>query len=168
LEGEAFFQVKHDDKKAFIVRTSNLDVKVFGTKFNVAAYKDSKDIFVVLIEGKIGVFAPNLSHIMKPGEKIDYDKVKGNIRSTKVYPQDYIEWTKGNLYFENESLENIMKTFSRIYGVTIHFNSEKLPKDHFTGTIPNGSIQNSLNILMLTSHFKYEVEGSTIMIKESK
>jgi transmembrane sensor len=166
LEGEAFFQVKHNDKKEFIVETSDLDVKVLGTVFNVSAYKDSKNIVVVLLEGRVGVFAEGLSHTMKPGEKMEYDKTARHYSLANVYTNDYVEWTKGNLYFEKESLENIMKTFSRIYGVNIRFDSTSLPKEYFTGTIPNGSIQNALSILMLTTHFNYQMVGSDIVIKE--
>ena len=86
--------------------------------------------------------------------------------SFQVHPNDYIEWTKGNIYFEKESLENIMKTLSRIYDVEIRFDSNKLPNEYFTGTIPGGGIQNALNILMLTSPFYYEMDGSVIVLKE--
>ena len=34
------------------------------------------------------------------------------------------------------------------------------------GTIPGGGIQNALNILMLTSPFFYEMDGSVIVLKE--
>jgi hypothetical protein len=59
-----------------------------------------------------------------------------------------------------------MKTLSRIYDVEIRFDSNKLPKEYFTGTIPSGGIQNALNILMLTSPFYYEMDGSVIVLKE--
>ena len=68
--------------------------------------------------------------------------------------------------FQKESLENIMKTLSRIYDVEIRFDSNKLPNEYFTGTIPGGGIQNALNILMLTSPFFYEMDGSVIVLKE--
>ena len=100
------------------------------------------------------------------GDKIEYNKATHKITATQVHPSDYIEWTKGNIYFEKESLENIMKTLSRIYDVEIRFDSNKLPNEYFTGTIPGGGIQNALNILMLTSPFYYEMDGSVIVLKE--
>ena len=115
---------------------------------------------------KVGVYAQKTSHIMKPGDKIEYNKATHKITATQVHPTDYIEWTKGNMYFEKESLENIMKTLSRIYDVEIRFDSNKLPNEYFTGTIPGGGIQNALNILMLTSPFYYEMDGSVIVLKE--
>ena len=166
LNGEAYFKVAHDEKRAFIVQVGDLEVKVLGTSFNVSAYEDAKDVTVVLLEGKVGVYAQKTSHIMKPGDKIEYNKATHKITATQVHPSDYIEWTKGNIYFEKESLENIMKTLSRIYDVEIRFDSNKLPKEYFTGTIPSGGIQNALNILMLTSPFYYEMDGSVIVLKE--
>lgn len=166
LNGEAYFKVAHDEKRAFIVQVGDLEVKVLGTSFNVSAYEDAKDVTVVLLEGKVGVYAQKMSHIMKPGDKIEYNKATHKITATQVHPSDYIEWTKGNIYFEKESLENIMKTLSRIYDVGIRFDSNKLPNEYFTGTIPGGGIQNALNILMLTSPFYYEMDGSVIVLKE--
>ena len=166
LNGEAYFKLAHDEKHAFIVQIGDLEVKVLGTSFNISAYKDDKEITVVLLEGKVGVYAQERSHIMKPGDKIEYNKITHQIKTTQVHPTDYIEWTKGNMYFEKESLENIMKTLSRIYDVEIRFDSGKLPKEYFTGTIPGGGIQNALNILMLTSPFYYEMDGSVIVLKE--
>ena len=166
LNGEAYFKVAHDEKRAFIVQVGDLEVKVLGTSFNVSAYEDAKDVTVVLLEGKVGVYAQKMSHIMKPGDKIEYNKATHKITATQVHPSDYIEWTKGNIYFEKESLENIMKTLSRIYDVEIRFDSNKLPNEYFTGTIPGGGIQNALNILMLTSPFYYEMDGSVIVLKE--
>ena len=166
LNGEAYFKVAHDEKHAFIVQVGDLEVKVLGTSFNVSAYEDAKDVTVVLLEGKVGVYAQQTSHIMKPGDKIEYNKVTHKITTAQVHPNDYIEWTKGNIYFEKESLENIMKTLSRIYDVEIRFDSSKLPNEYFTGTIPGGGIQNALNILMLTSPFYYEMDGSVIVLKE--
>ncbi len=166
LNGEAYFKVAHDEKRAFIVQVGDLEVKVLGTSFNVSAYEDAKDVTVVLLEGKVGVYAQKMSHIMRPGDKIEYNKATHKITATQVHPSDYIEWTKGNIYFEKESLENIMKTLSRIYDVEIRFDSNKLPNEYFTGTIPGGGIQNALNILMLTSPFYYEMDGSVIVLKE--
>ena len=166
LNGEAYFKVAHDEKRVFIVQVGDLEVKVLGTSFNVSAYEDAKDVTVVLLEGKVGVYAQKMSHIMKPGDKIEYNKATHKITATQVHPTDYIEWTKGNMYFEKESLENIMKTLSRIYDVEIRFDSNKLPNEYFTGTIPGGGIQNALNILMLTSPFYYEMDGSVIVLKE--
>lgn len=166
LEGEGYFKVAHDARRTFIVQVGELEVKVMGTVFNVCAYSNDQDVTVVLLEGKVGVYTPSTSATLSPGEKINYNKSTRKLSTEKVYPDDYVSWTKGNLYFQNESLENIMKALSRVYDVTICIDSPKISEERFTGTIPGGGIQNALNIIMLTSPFRYEVEDSVIILKE--
>ena len=103
LNGEAYFKVAHDEKHAFIVQIGDLEVKVLGTSFNVSAYEDAKDVTVVLLEGKVGVYAQKISHIMKPGDKIEYNKATHKITATQVHPNDYIAWTKGCLLYTSPS-----------------------------------------------------------------
>lgn len=166
LEGEGYFKVAHDTRRTFIVQVGELEVKVLGTVFNVCAYSNDQDVSVVLLEGKVGIHTPSTSTTLSPGEKINYNKSTRKLSTEKVYPDDYVNWTKGNLYFQNESLKNIMKALSRVYDVTIRIDSSKISEERFTGTIPGGDIQNALNIIMLTSPFRYEVEDSVIVLKE--
>jgi ferric-dicitrate binding protein FerR (iron transport regulator) len=58
LEGEAFFNIAEKRRK-FIVNTSDIAIKVYGTTFNVKAYPDEKTVETTLIEGKISVIRPD-------------------------------------------------------------------------------------------------------------
>jgi ferric-dicitrate binding protein FerR (iron transport regulator) len=78
LDGEAYFDVVHDAERLFIVHTSNIDIKVLGTSFNVKAYDVDKSIEATLIHGSIEVVnrnQPDAPKIMlKPHEKIIFNK----------------------------------------------------------------------------------------------
>ena len=52
LFGEAFFNVKENQEKPFIVKTSALKVEVLGTEFNLSAYPDEDIIQTVLKKGE--------------------------------------------------------------------------------------------------------------------
>lgn len=52
LEGEAYFSVASDAEKPFIVKTSNLSVRVLGTKFNISAYPTNDRTIATLNSGK--------------------------------------------------------------------------------------------------------------------
>ena len=56
LTGEAYFDVIANPKKPFIVSTENIDVKVYGTTFNVMSYSDENITEVTLEKGKVEVF----------------------------------------------------------------------------------------------------------------
>lgn len=53
LTGEAFFQVKSDKSRPFIVKSSGLQIKALGTSFNVKAYPGDTELAATLVEGKI-------------------------------------------------------------------------------------------------------------------
>jgi transmembrane sensor len=75
LQGEAFFHVKTNKSKPFVVQTARLNVKALGTSFNVKAYPEDKSIMATLVEGVIqvdgyGENAKPFSVILKPNETI--------------------------------------------------------------------------------------------------
>lgn len=168
LDGEGYFNVAKDFKKAFIVGMNDLEVKVLGTVFSICAYEYLSNVTIVLLEGSVEVISPAGSRQLQPNEKLIYNRTGGKMSVEPVYADDYIAWTKGSLYFENETMANIMQMLSQVYDINIRIESEELAKQRFTGTIPGHGIQNALDILRLTSKFKYVVQDSTILIKTTK
>lgn len=44
IKGEAFFEVRKDEKKPFIVQTDGIGIRVLGTTFNVDAEPEKTEI----------------------------------------------------------------------------------------------------------------------------
>ena len=55
FEGEAFFDVSKDKNRPFIVRTSEINIRVLGTKFNVKSYPEDNIIEATLVSGSIEI-----------------------------------------------------------------------------------------------------------------
>lgn len=77
LEGEAFFEVqKKGNKIPFIVKTSEIDIKVLGTSFNVMAYPDEETIETTVVEGSVYIIRKGVKSssdqniILKPNQKV--------------------------------------------------------------------------------------------------
>ena len=73
LTGEAFFDIKHDPNRTFIIHTRYMDIKDLGTRFNVKAYDDEDNMETSLINGSVEVYPKNHPEQMirlKPNEKI--------------------------------------------------------------------------------------------------
>ena len=164
LQGEAYFDVTKNRESPFIVELDGLILTVLGTTFNVNAYQDSNEISVVLLNGKVNICTDNESVILYPDDRLVYNKHTGQINTKKVISPDYAEWTKGNLYFENESLENIVKVLSRTYNISIRIAPDTDKNQFFTGTIEGGDIRHALKILSLISPIEYEIKDSEIII----
>lgn len=165
LDGEAYFEVTPDKERPFVVKAAGLEITVLGTAFDVCAYKDDNEVSVVLLTGKVDVALESDRYVMQPDEKLVYDRNTGTMQVGKVCSKEYVEWTDGNLRFENESLENIVKVLSRVYNVKIVFDSA-FPEGQyfFTGSIGSGGITNALDILSMTSSLHYEVRDSVIVL----
>jgi ferric-dicitrate binding protein FerR (iron transport regulator) len=86
LEGEAFFEVaKKDNKIPFFVKTSNIDIEVLGTSFNVMAYADEETVETTVVEGSVNVVQKGTASsqgqnvILKPNQKVTLIKKGSHI-----------------------------------------------------------------------------------------
>ena len=56
----------------FIVKTSTIEVKVLGTRFNVCAYRDEPAASVVLVEGQVEVKnGDNGKNVLSPDDMLE-------------------------------------------------------------------------------------------------
>ena len=169
VEGEAFFEVAPDVTHPFIVKAENVRVRVFGTRFNVKAYKEEKAIEVTLEEGVVGVgFNMNDLIRIRPGQQVRYEKKSHRFLMRDVRLRNYISWTRGNFYFENQTLEKIARQLERSFNVRITIEGEELKKTSFTGDFVRGeNIEQILRVMTSNRPIHYEIgeEGITISRK---
>lgn len=141
LEGEAFFNVTHNEKKPFIVNVGENRIKVLGTEFSVIAYPGDETIQADLVAGKIqfdintGIGTNNYkSFIIKPSHSLVYNKTTGKLYEKRIPDGFYDYWQKGTYRFKDEKFESLAKKIKRIYSVEIVFEDETLKERLFTGT----------------------------------
>lgn len=140
LFGEAFFEVSKNEKKPFIVKTSDLQIKVLGTQFNISAYTEDKVIQTVLKEGSVsirnnnsGLFERDL--VLKPNQMASFNRTS---QDTKVYEVDvnyYTLWTKGLLSFDEIDFTRIVKKVERFYNISIGFSEPNLGTTRISGKL---------------------------------
>lgn len=140
LFGEAFFEVSKDEKKPFIVKTSDLQIKVLGTQFNISAYTEDKVIQTVLKEGSVSISSNNSGLferdlVLKPNQMASFNRTS---KDTKVYEVDvnyYTLWTKGLLSFDEVDFTRIVKKVERFYNISIGFSEPLLGATRISGKL---------------------------------
>lgn len=134
LKGEAYFEVAKDAEHPFIVVTDDVQVRVYGTSFNVNTL-GADGVRTVLVEGKVGIRGQDSDRefVLKPNELAFYDRNSRDMKIETVDPDLYTLWRKGIFVFERETLENIMNTLSLWYDMEVFFQSESAKKLHFSG-----------------------------------
>lgn len=190
LEGEAFFEVAKDKEKPFFVHTSDVNIKVLGTSFNVRAYSDEDLIETTLIEGAISLQKTNhngepdnVTVELEPNHKAVYFKsknayvtesliktIKQPLEIRKILISELIDantassWKEDKLIFDNEKFINIISQLERYYGVKIKVEDESLKNVRYTGAIKKISIEQTIKALQITTPFNYEINDNLILI----
>jgi len=170
LEGEAYFKVKKNPKKPFIVMVNNLSVKVTGTSFNVKAYHDEKLITTTLDEGKISLLTKQkngpVEYALLPGQEAYYSKTSSDITVVKSETGQNSSWKEKKIIFKNTSMLNVVKTLERWYNVKIIINDQGLSAYTYTITFRNEPLQNVLFGLEKITPIRCQMKNGTVEIRK--
>jgi len=169
IEGEAYFHVFHDKDLPFIVKAEDVRVQVLGTRFNVKAYREEKEIEVTLEEGSVGVRLSNQSDLFRiqPGEQISFDKSRQLFTRRDVDVSYYMAWREKCFHFNNTSFESIARQLERRFDVHIDIESESLKQIRFTGDFVRGeNLTQILNIITADGRtaYRFDEENNRIRI----
>lgn len=195
LEGEAFFDVAHDKQRPFIVHTSNIDIKVLGTAFNVKSYASDETIETTLLRGSIEVVRKNDPSapkvILRSHEKLVFKKeaLPGQdvITTSKSVSSDRLQeagisvtmlpknkpdsnmketsWLYNKLNFDGDSFEELAAKMERWYDVKITIHNDKLKRYRLKGSFENETVRQALEALKIITPFEYEMEGKEIVVR---
>ena len=163
--GEMYIEVAPDGKKPFHVRTSDFDVKVYGTKFNVSTYADSPQS-VVLVEGRVSLKSENKKEtFLSPSEQALYDD-NGTFNRQKVDVNQFISWKDGYLEFDKTPMTDVLKQIGRYYNLSFDFDNDvNLYKRTCTGKIYlSENLDNVMTTIGLLSSTKYIKDNNQIFI----
>jgi ferric-dicitrate binding protein FerR (iron transport regulator) len=140
LKGEAFFEVTKNGQP-FIVDVEDVSVEVLGTKFNVMAYANEESIQTTLVSGKVKVAVKGddnnsvESIYLEPGKQASWNKLSGVLDCKEVETDLYTSWVNGYFRFEDQRLEDLMRTISRWYDVKVFYQNPDLKDKRLTGKL---------------------------------
>jgi len=162
LNGEAYFEVKKDNRHPFIVRSRQQDVIVLGTHFNINSYPDEAATKTTLLEGSVSVTNGITSKLLRPGQQ---SSVSGEILVTDVDVNQAVDWKNGNFYFEDENIESVMRKLARWYDIEVVYRG-RIPDFGFGGVISrNKTLSEVLKDLEMNGiHFK--IEGRRVIVMQ--
>jgi len=167
LDGEGWFEVTSDQQHPFWVETpSGITVKVTGTQFNLCSYKD-EDFNVYLSKGSIELegTTPGIPSRVKPSQQVSvrHGKVNSALADEKTR-KNATAWKEGVLVFEDKPMREALPMLERWYGVRFNVMGVDLMKERLTGEFDTETIQDVMNVLSLTHHFYYNINGKEITI----
>jgi ferric-dicitrate binding protein FerR (iron transport regulator) len=158
LSGEAYFQVTKNVSKPFIVRAGSVSTRVLGTAFNVQAYKNDRLLTITVAEGKVRVNSrqTRLSQDLTPGKQLIYNKDRQTSKVGAVNAEHVSAWRSGTLYFDNESIPEIIKRLERKFDVTITATGKVRPDCRYTLRINDDTLEQTLRLLNKVAGISYQ------------
>lgn len=151
LEGEGFFDVRHDESSPFVVKMGENEIKVYGTRFNACAYPAEDVVEAVLLEGSIAFSNNSVVVQMQPGEILLFNNANRKLLKSTGDVLSRTSWMDGTIVYSRIDIESLLKRISSVYGEKIVFKSNGKPTHPFAiilnikETIPN--ILDAVNLI---------------------
>jgi transmembrane sensor len=158
LNGEAYFEVAHDPSKSFQVHSGKVVTSVLGTSFNVMAYPSMSKMAVTVLTGKVAVKNTSTDKLVtllpKQRASLNIGKETFAVDSVKDV-SDMIAWSKGEMIFDNATLEEIALKAGNKFGIQVKILNQEKKERRITGTFNKQSfieIMNAVTHLTETSY----------------
>lgn len=165
--GEIYIEVAHDSNKPFYVHTSDFEVRVLGTSFNISSY-DNSNSSVILVEGSVALKLQGESESISlaPNEKAEFNADLNSFNKQNVDVINYISWKDGYLSLDKTAMTDILKTIGRYYNLSFNFDQGvDLNMRTCTGKIYlSDNLDNVLKTFSLLSSTNYKIENNRIYI----
>jgi len=165
IQGEVYFSVAHDAKKRFIVHTpdDNVQIKVYGTEFNVDAYPKANQINTTLVKGSIQLGykdAQDKEHYMMltPSQQVSYSKRNSSAHYKPTYVQKDIAWKDGAVVLRNTPLKEALWILSKKYDANFIIQDKSILKNSYTGKFTTERLDRILRYFELSSDIHYRLE----------
>ncbi len=174
LIGQAFFKVKRNVTKPFVVHSGDLNTEVLGTSFWVKSNARNNQIEVSVTSGKVSVYSNKVSDnnnlngvILTRNQKVVFDIVSKTINPTIVdnpLPILTPDFSKDQLIFQATPLQSVLSTMSKHYGVEIILTNPKSNDCQITADLNGLSLFTQLDLICKSVGAIYEKRGTVIFI----
>ena len=169
LDGRAYFEVTHDPRRPFLVRTARTVTEDLGTEFLITDYTGDAATEVVVASGTVAVRTGATdtavaATVLAAGEKVRLDTAG---RATVRHGVDLgaeLAWTEGRLVFVNAPVPDVVAELERWYGIDLQLGGVQLGAHRFTGSYNGESDSTVVNELAAAIGARVERRGGAVVL----
>jgi len=164
VQGDAFFEVVHDERRPFVVRTHDARVHDLGTAFTVRA-DSAAGTRVVVTEGVVTLgLAGGRQDTLRAGDR-------GHTAGRRVRVErraatgDDVAWTRGEIVFRDVPLATAATELRRWYGVTVVVDDPALARRRINATFERSqNVDDVVRVLAATTGGAVQRRGDRLFI----
>lgn len=168
LEGAAYFEVVHDARRPFAVRTSAGIARDIGTEFEVRAYERTRPMRVTVVSGKVALHSltngstPVAS--LKRGDRATFSAAGALTVVHNVDLASVVSWTKGTLVFQGTTLNEVAVELSRWYDLDVRVADTALRNQRLVLSIGDEPATDALNLIALSLDLRVDRRGRVVTL----
>jgi transmembrane sensor len=170
--GEAFFSVKKDPTRPFIVRSVGGDITAVGTAFNVHAVTEhvtvavSEGVVTVVPRDQLAVASPAAVRVAS-GQQLTFsarESIKAFAIAESPTPGERARWRDGVLVYRDEPLREVVMDVARYADKQLEIVGDAVGELHYTGVIYKGAVDEWASALPESFPVKIVSEGNREII----
>jgi transmembrane sensor len=167
LDGQAFFDVVHDDGRPFIVRTPSATLRDVGTSFSVRSDSVRGTRVAVtsgavdLVSSQAGAGSPTVLHA---GDRANVTRDRMQVERG-VVAGDELSWTRGVLVFHDAPLTTVAIELRRWYGLELVVTDPTIASRRLTATFDRASGDDVGRVLAAVLGGTVRRSGDTLRIE---
>lgn len=163
LDGMAFFDVKRDEARPFVITTARGSVEVLGTSFEVTAYKNDTFERVTVSTGKVKFAnAQNEQSLILTANTEGVITTSGNAASAAVNSSELVAWKTSQLAFNNEQMDEVAKKLERYFHIQVILKNAEITNCRFTASFNNPKLGEVLDVIEKALQLTYTQRGNRI------
>jgi len=165
LMGRAYFEVKKS-KVPFIVNTSDMNIEVLGTSFDVESRNTGSSASVILVEGSVKVYADGKTQLIHPDEQMSIQRETREMTVKNVDSKLMTMWKDGVLIVRGQSFAELIESLSSWYGVKIIDRSGVSNNDKFNGRFDREDIEAAIKAVSISANIRYKIEDGKLILED--
>lgn len=162
LEGEAFFQVKHNAQNPFSIITNKSIIQDIGTSFLVQSHDTVEQVTVM--EGEVSFASKKKSGKelrLQAGESAGLEKEGPERKIVEV--TNLLSWKTNILVFNDTPLSQVANDLKSYYAINVHVPAE-LSSIQVTARFDNEPITKVVDELQLLTGLNFQLKGNELHV----
>jgi ferric-dicitrate binding protein FerR (iron transport regulator) len=166
LSGEAYFDIKHDPSKPFLVHTGKIVTRVLGTAFDIRAYPGDETIKVTVTRGKVQVLKENKSlGLITANQQISFSKTTEKAIQKTVDSKALVAWKPEEIAFNDISMLDAAKKIEERFNVQVEFANPLIKNCRVTATFSEDDmLDEMLTVICGVTKSEYTIQKNKIII----
>lgn len=165
LRGEAFFDIKHDPLRPFIIHTGKVKTTVLGTAFNIRALPNESSVVVTVTRGKVRVGDDKNTTELTANQQVSVNLVGKTLKPQHTEGDLVASWTREDLIMDNITFAEAVSIIKDRYKVDVEFQNSDLRGCRFTSTfLKDASLDQMLTAICIVNRATFTMQDKKVVV----